>query len=489
MLALAFACGCTRHEPREPPEAVAQVPVEPPRRWGSVVGSVEPSGPGLIVGGAGFLVGRAPTLLAMLEVAAIELPIGLQTRLDDARPVTATLGRVVGSAALHHRLHVPTTDLASWLSTVPTEDGPRCAALPATATCVRWNGWTLGLRDDGDALLVDAIEGRVRSEHERIRNEIVSAERTAVVPLEALRGQVIAWVDATLAADALTHRGATLPPRPPSFRSMTLQWSVVANRRHRGQVEWTRAQAWPTPPRSDASLPSMSALCDGAVVCGRTGAWPNPADAPSSGEWVLPPLEGPDAAALALLSWPFVVDASARRARAAVPEAARGFVDGALAQLAGVHGSGLRAVDPTHFIAFVRADAGVVNFVSGVLAYAGLPPKTVTLSNGAQVSWTHLPGAAAGLLLALDDGPDPERGWIALTSQGDMFVWLVDAPKTLASDPGFEVHLEPDAAAALGLRMRGPVDVALSAHGPTLRADVRAESTLLLPPKPSAKAP
>ncbi len=477
VLALSFVCACAKHEPREVPESTAAtlVPAEPPRDWTAVEGRMHPSGPGHIVGGFAYAAGRGTAIVAMLRLANIDLPTGLVPHLADARPTTATFGRIVGEAALHHRVHVPIAEAGPWLATLAPATHATCGALPSKSVCTRTQGLTVGLLTRTDALQIDVLDGRLGPDLARVRAQISSVAPTGVVPLESLGGHVRAWVDVGAAATALAHRGATLPPAAPPLRSITVQWDVEDGR-HRGVLEWNNAQPWPTAPRTDAVLPSMAALCEGAVACGRTGPWPSPTLAPKSGPWRLPRLTGPDTIALALITWPFLVDAAAQRARASVPNAARGFVDGALSQLAGVHGGGLRMGNTMESFAFVRADAALVNFVAGVLSYAGLTPNDVSLSNGTFVSWAQLPGTHAGLLLALDEGPSPARGWLALAERPEALTWLSDAAKTDANAPGLELRMTAEASRRAGLPRLGTTDFALSVRGSTLRADIRAQS-------------
>lgn len=238
--------------------------------------------------------------------------------------------------------------------------------------------------------------------------------------------------------------------QPPTVRTLdassTPALASATMQRDASRIEG-RWQLVDLPSRAPSPLPAPSwhALCDGALGCVRTGPW---TDMPG---WLRSVHRSH--ARTWETSWPGALAGALDDVRARVPPIAQPFFDQALRGLAEVEFAGARLEPDGTGLAFVRVPAPWVEFTAGLLSHAGSAPRTIALATGTEVSWAPLgPG---GVLLALDEGPDPRLGWVVWATNPERFSWLLDAPRTRAGPPGAAVHVE-----RVGTALRwAPVDL------------------------------
>lgn len=425
------ACGAPNPDttPRTATAPVESNPVRPP--WPR---ESPPAGPGHLEGAG---------ITARAKVSSLQRLLPEAPWLDVLEPnsqVTATLARPIGGA-LHHRLHGvlrPGTDwpAAEDRATPCPSLGPlRCVEVPWGKAYVRTSG-----RD----LTVDLI-----THGDTTESAVLTATQALTAPTSAspLHGDVIVRTENAVR----TAPGAE--GHVPAFDQGSAEF-VVGPSSLRARLRWTPPKPW-SPRTSDLSGPSWDALCSGAVACARTGPWPNIYGWLQSLDGPGPP-QDPALAAVSLWSstWPYELAASIAAFRDRSPEVSRGFIDMALSGLGEVEFAGARLDAGGVFVAFVRIPASWVNFTASVLPYAGLTPSPRRVGS-TEVTWAPLqPG---GLVLALDDGPNPEMGWVVFASSPERFTWLVDAPRTLVPPSGLTARVARlgDIAPSLPSPMRG----------------------------------
>lgn len=335
--------------------------------------------------------------------------------LEPDSQVTATFARPIGGA-LHHRVHGTLRPDASWPG--PNRGTAPCPTLGGRR-CFQVRGGTAYVHKRGRDLSVDLI-----TRGDATETEIFTATNAQPSPKSTptLVGDVVLRAeDASLVAAGLT-------PHVPAFDLASAEF-LVDSRSVRARLRWTPPEPW-SPRTSDQPGPSWEALCSGAVACMRSGPWPNIYG------WLqsLGAAERPQDTALAAASlwsstWPHELAASIASLRDRSPEVSRGFIDMALSGLGEVEFAGARLDAGGVFVAFIRLPASWVNFAASVLPYAGLTPGTKQVGS-TEVTWAPL--QRGGLILALDDGPNPALGWIVLASSPERFAWLMSAPRTLA---------------------------------------------------------
>lgn|GEM_PF-2336762 len=303
----------------------------------------------------------------------------------------------------------------------------------------------------------------VVTDDDRTTLSVTSSRRVAPEGDARLRGHVVARADGAV-LKSLFGVDDTAPVRGATLEATLSETSL------RVRARWTLTSTGPTE-RSDAAAPSWNALCEGAALCARTGPWP---DLHAWLNDVLPIAtpRTPFEAALALWAgmWPHALAHAIDTIRTAVPEAGRGFFDTALTGLGTVEFAGARIDPDGSAIAFVRVPTTWVNFTSSLLAYATAPPTAVTLSNDTAVSWAAL--SFGGIVLALDEGTDPEMGWLMFAPTPERFVWLQSLPRTRAGESSLAMRVSR-LDAVIG-HVPKPVQSALqpyAGHTLTLRLD------------------
>ncbi len=406
LLALVLAaCGKPKHLPEDGSQPVTlPAELEPERDpW---TDQRPGPGPGHLDGGV-----RVSAKVAVLQQL---LPDSLWLEaLEPGSTLTATLMRPIG-AALHHRVHGLLRSGASWPNTDQLQ--PSCPSVGSLA-CVQLEWGKAYVHADDRARTIDFI-----TQGEPSSQAVLEASDTIpnAEPAPPLFGDIV------ILAPTLDQDPGLEQEHVPAFDRASLEVIQDAER-VRARLRWTPRTAWHSAP-SDSAAPSWDALCSGAVACARTGPWPD------VHRWLqsLGPVRRPEGAARLAVStwsgtWPQELAASIATLRARSPEVSRGFIDAALDGLAEVEFAGARLDEGGVFIAFVRVPTSWVNFTASVLPYVGLAPAP-TKAGRTEVTWAPFPGG--GIVLSLDDGPQPTMGWVALASSPERFAWLLDAPTT-----------------------------------------------------------
>lgn len=256
-----------------------------------------------------------------------------------------------------------------------------------------------------------------------------------------------------------------------------------------GEGQQKLAQSTLTPPPIRVAVPSLAALCEGALLCGRSRGVPSPQQLGTSlGLGVYGNADALDdalgqadeAGAFLLLisTWPNALGTASWQlplAEARGPEAAlvRGLLD-AIARIQGM-GISVRSIEidrrslQAEYALYARVPASDLSLVSTLLAMAEmrLTPTTVDGIEG-EVRELRIPedDVPAVLmtredseLLKNEEGKEIRHGWLALVDRPDRLAWLLN----LSTDEGIEpmlyfeiadlwrlVSSVPDAAEELG---------------------------------------
>lgn len=399
--ALLVSCTCSE------PDVAVQPPIDAGPAFLPWSGPANVDGPGHLRDGAVKLTARLSAIPDALR------PESLRT-IDPQQPVTATIG---GPA----HLRVAWTQLpgTSWRTVLPT--GTPCTAFD-DAQCLQSPDGLAGVVEYDDRVRVDLVASEAAAGAQQLFERPVG-------PGPHLRGDVVAsWSD----VHALQGH-----PQPAAIAGGDLAFTDGETRRFR--IRWALEHA-PPAEHSRAAAPSWAALCDGARACARTGPWPD-LDA-----WLarypavtLSASDLPSALAALASQWPHILAAWVADRRADVPAGARGFFDQALSGLGHVEFAGARLDDDGSGIAFVRVPAPWVNFAASALSYAGYPSAPHALGDGTEVSWAAMP--TGGVVMALDEGPEPSMGWLAFASAPERYAWLQRLPKTQAGPSSAQLHV------------------------------------------------
>jgi hypothetical protein len=222
-----------------------------------------------------------------------------------------------------------------------------------------------------------------------------------------------------------------------------------------------------------ATVPTYAALCEGALLCARTGSLPLPAqlsDRLATGIWAQDERglareididdEGP-ALHLLAASWPNLLAAVARWPAAEVGDGMEGaMVRNGIDAVARIEGFGLsvRSLSVTRnraqsdYAAYARTTAVDNAMVRGLLGFAEIRLQESTLAGvDGPIQLATLPEDDMPLVVATYDertpitvdGKDVVFGWLALVDGGDRMGWLLGLPRELATGPRAYVEV-PD---------------------------------------------
>lgn len=404
LAALTLVASCTCGEPEVAP---ALPPVDPGPKLAPWSGPENIDGPGHLAEGA-------VKVTARLSAVPTPLRPPMLADVDYEQPLSATLGE-----RSHHRAAWTQKPGTSWRGVLP--EGSPCEAF-----------------DDADCLRLSDVRVGVMQQGERVRLDIVTDEGAAQAQsfLErpvgrgpSLRGDIVAeWRDLHALLD-----------HPPPAAVTRGDFAFTTGESQRIRVRWALNDA-PDAEHSQVAAPSWAALCDGARACFRTGPWP------AVGDWIArhPPVGLENGDTTSVLSavateWPHLLARMIEQNRSRLPPPAQGFFDQILFGLGDVAFAGGRLDHDGTGIAFVRVPAAWVNFAASALAHAGSPSAPHRLEDGTDVSWAPMP--PGGVVMALDDGPDPAMGWIAFATTPERFGWLQTLPKTQAGPSSAAVHI------------------------------------------------
>jgi hypothetical protein len=334
-------------------------------------------------------------------------------------------------------------------ATVRTAVGAPAAKLPALAE----------LRGTA-AMYIDAAAISRIHEIERIRHAL-QVLRWDSRPEYAQVGTTMATIDAV----ERMGQGTLL------FDGVAVELLAAGDRVH-GVVRWHMIEATrelagellgdrPT----HATVPTHAALCDGALVCARTGGLPEPTrlvDRLGTGIWALEsceffrtldPDEPAQATHLFAASWPNLLAAAARWP---VAEAGEGFEAGlarsvvdTVAKIEGYGGSlrslaiGRNAVQ-ADYVAYARTTAPDNAMLRGLLGFAEIRMQESTLAGvDGPVQFATLPEDDAPIVLSTHDERTPTvvegknvlYAWLAVVDGNDRMAWLLGLPRESSTGP------------------------------------------------------
>lgn len=366
------------------------------------------------VDGPGHLTDGAVKVSARLSAIPAALRPAMLATVDPEQPVSATLGE-----RAHHRAAWTQRPGTSWRDVLP--EGSRCDAFD-DADCLRLSDVRVGVMQQGERVRVDVVTDEGAAQAQSLLERPVGRG-------PSLRGDIVAeWKDLHALLD-----------HPPPAAVTRGDFAFTAGEVKRVRLRWALTDA-PDAEHSQAAAPSWAALCDGSRACFRTGPWP------ALGNWLArhPPVALEAGDTMAVLSmvateWPHLVARMIEQNRSKLPPVAQGFFDQMLSGLDDVAFAGGRLDHDGTGIAFVRVPTSWVNFTASVLAHAGYPSAPHRLENGTDVSWAPLP--SGGVVMALDDGHDPQMGWVAFATTPERFAWLQTLPKTQAGPSSAAVHI------------------------------------------------
>jgi len=433
----------------------------------------------------------------------------------DRREIDELLRHADG-IALQLRIHIPTDDPSKILSEIRTRIDPEplaqgevvCRGL-GVELCISGGHETLLAHRDGKAVVLDMLfftGRRDRTADPEARRRAVSeafAARRAELPvLSTLAGHAGAYIHAPALVDLIEHErtghalrelewDTTMPANTvrrhfdesEQLRRMLdatrLFDGLVANVHHERdrtqlQLTWplredqaTLAKSTLSPPPLVVPVPSLAALCDGALLCARSRGLPSPQEIGTKlGMGIYGDADKLDdafdandeAAALVLFAatWPNAIGtllwhlplAEARGAESAL---VRGLLD----SVARIQGAGLsvRRIDVGRrslmgdYALYARVPVNDLALVSTLLAMAEqkLVPTTVDGVEGT-VSMLRIPEDEFPAVLMTREDPDTVKsaegkdvryGWLTLVDGNDRLKWLLDLPTDDGQEPLF----------------------------------------------------
>lgn len=440
--------------------------------------------------------------------------------------------RKASTLGIHSRIHIPADNPAMFTAEarrIAAHDdrwNEVCRAIPGEAVCMGDTDMVFILREGKSALDIDIVwfatpadrnaPGRIVAAREAVLASTIERPH-----LSSLRGDAAMWIDSAAieqlaTVDALgqavrsvewtpaADRRSTIDRRlervtavhdllssPMLYRGVALEVVTEGSRvqaRLRWEVERERAdqaEALLAGPEPYAEVPTIDALCTGAVACARTRGLPPPSkwrDELATGVWAAPQRElqekidvGREWAALVLFAgaWPNFVGAVTRWPAEEIgrgPEAAiannvfesvgklEGF-GGSLRSLAATHEMGTMVAD---YAGYARMKKSEVDLVRSLLAFGELQPTDTAITGvPATAQMVRLPTGSMPASLMLFADPDrtatvtgaAEYGWAAIVDGPDRFGWLLGLPRDRAAGPSayFEV---PDLWLLLGAEPR-----------------------------------
>ncbi len=434
-----------------------------------------------------------------------------------------TLARAAGSLGTHSRVFVPVKDLALTLAplrrlgdkTRPPELESLCSALGPSELCVGSSGELLLVRASDNAVAVDIFVFTAGTgaafDAERVAavKAALGAPIASLPVLASLRGDFMAYAD----ADAVPALQETLSI---AQAAGSLRWSPDIVRDHLAQspalaqLRETRRlfagarlevvlagdvmqATFQWEPRDDAaravlgrlltrtpaaaSVPTISGLCDGSLVCMRTAGLPAVSgfDELAVGIYARPEAElmrviddADDLGALTLFleTWPNFFGAAQRWSREQGGRMETVMLGQALEAVGRIEGLGgslrslhVRGGDTTgDFIGYMRMHGQDLVLMRSLLGFAGIrfAPATLPQVPG-KVEATRIPdsGIPASLYIVTDPGTvragdrDIEAGWAMIADSDDRLTWMIGLERSAAVTPAFYFEL-PDLWRLLG---------------------------------------
>lgn len=418
--------------------------------------------------------------------------------------------------ALQFRIHIPSDDPSKIFGELRTRidaDAVRrgettCRGL-GVELCVAGGREVLVARRDGKAVVLDMLFFTGRSDRtadaEAQRGvivEAIGARRAELPALAKLAGHAGAYLDAPALVELFEHERVGHALRE-------LEWStsgaaetirrnfdeaeqlrrlldaprlfdgVLANAHHERdrtqlQITWplredqsALALAALAPPPLVVPVPTLAALCDGALLCARSRGLPSPQEVGTKlgmgiygdGRQLEDALDAADEAAAAVVlasTWPNALGTllwhmPLAEARGVGPEAA--MVRGLLDAVARIQGAGLsvRRIDVGRrsvmgdYALYARVPVNDLGLVSTLLAMAEqrLVPTTVDGVEGT-VSMLRIPeDDIPAVLMTREDpttvknaeGKEVRYGWLTLVDGTERLKWLLDMPTDDGEEP------------------------------------------------------
>jgi hypothetical protein len=439
------------------------------------------------------------------------------------READAARGRA-STLALHFRFHVPVTDpapLRDDLRRISRSDAESsrarelCRTVARASLCMADDDYAFVVREEDHAHVLDIVVFTAPSKREdgqqlAIVREALAAPPAALPALAELGGDAAAYLHAPAIVGvtevvALGQAARSLEWSTPDSRGETVdrrlrqldavermsQSTVLfdglqleADRdgeRLQAVLRWrARAESRATaesifvgaPVR--AKVPTLAALCEGAIACARTRGLPRPstfAEALATGVWAEDQraLEnrldaGDEMAALQLFvsTWPNLLAAATRWPEQEIgrgPEAAlaRSVVD-AVGRIEGF-GASLRSLSADRrrvqmgYVVYLRALAQDVAMLRGFARMAGLQPSETTVAGvEGVVDIVRVPenDVPAVLLIRTDpdkvevEGKPTDYGWAVVADGTDRLAWLLGLARDDGQGPAAYLEI-PDA--------------------------------------------
>lgn len=430
------------------------------------------------------------------------------------------LGRLAGTLGFHSRVYVPVRDASLLINplrrtvgrgSVPPEIASVCGQIGATDLCVGDSSTLVVVRSAQTAVAFDIFnfesDTGAATDPERVAvilDAIKYAAISELAPLQTLRGDAVAYVDADQVpaihevvsvgsavrrlgwSDNEAVRGklgeaaalAQLRETRRLFMGVRLEITAEADTLH-ATMQWE--------PRDDAAretltrvmtrnpapapVPSLAALCDGGLACLRTAGIPRLAgfEELATGVYsrpsrdfsrVMDDVDEFGALTMFLETWPNMIGAAQRwpseqgdriettMIKQAVE--AVGHIEGLGGSLRSLHAFGR---NPTgDFIGYARLQGAEINLLRTALAFAEVRFSAISLPQIAgKVEQARLPDddVPATLLLVTDPDKvrvgdqDMEVGWAALADSTDRLTWLLGQPRDSGPQPAFYMEF-PD---------------------------------------------
>ena len=420
----------------------------------------------------------------------------------------ATLG-------IHSRIHVPTKDpnvMVSELQRLASRSAverwePLCRAIPRARACVGDSDMVTILREAKGALVIDVVVFSAPGKPDapgRIAAATEAALATTVErpELAKLAGDAAAFLDINAVEDLVTvnalHR---------AIRS--IEWTAVDDRRstisrrleeieaihklkdapllYRGaafevvaeggkieaRLRWELAEDQAdnakkllVGPEQAADVPTIEALCEGAVACARSRGLPKPStwrDSLATGVYAEEARKlqrtldrGDEWSALLLFAgaWPNLVGAVTRWPAQEIgrgPEAAiannlvdaLGDIEGWGASLRSIAAQGGRGIHADYAV-YARAKTQDVDLARTLMSFAELNPTDTAISGvEGKAQMVRLPVREVPAAAMLYHDPDKTHGWATLVDGPDRLGWLLNLPRDRAPDPSFYFEI-PD---------------------------------------------
>jgi hypothetical protein len=422
--------------------------------------------------------------------------------------------RHADAMAVQLRFHIPSDDPGKIFGELRTRVEPRMLALGDTLcrgleaeVCVGGGRALLIAHRDGKAAVLDMVmfTGRFDDEAANVEArrstaaEAMKAPRSELPALAKMAGHASAYVDAqalvelmdhVLVGDALRNLSWSTSLAEGVSRSIgegeqlrrlleapRLFDGLLANVHHeRGrtqlQITWplradqeALARSTLAPPPLVVPVPSLAALCDGALLCARSRGLPSPQELGTklgtglygNAELLEDALDATDDAGAALLlvsTWPNALGTLLWHlpiAEARGPEAAlaRGLLD-AVARVGGA-GLGVRRIEVgrgalvAEYAAYARVPVNDLSLVSTLLTLAELrlTPTTVEGVEG-NVSMLRVPEDDVPAVLMTREDPDTVKnaegkeiryGWLTVVDGPERLAWLLGLPTDDGQEP------------------------------------------------------